>query len=186
MITTPVACVVDASVGIKLVITEPLSSEAHALFAHLARDPASRFFVPDLFDIECANILWKHIQRSGYPPVDAQLNLATLSALALQRIAVTTLATDALTLAIAHTISAYDACYVAVAQRLGLPLITADSKLVKKMAGSTCQVLDLGGLSIPSPPPCFTFRGNEKKAISVGLFPFSSHIPRADRQPSLA
>jgi hypothetical protein len=80
MITTPVACVVDASVGIKLVITEPLSSEAHALFAHLVRDPSSRFVVPELFDIECANILWKHIQRSGYPLVDAQSNLATLMA----------------------------------------------------------------------------------------------------------
>ena len=57
MISTPIACVVDASVAIKLVITEPLSNEAHALFAHLARDPAARFFVPDLFDVECANIL---------------------------------------------------------------------------------------------------------------------------------
>lgn len=153
MISTPVACVVDTSVGIKLVITEAMSSEAHALFAHLARDPACRFFVPDLFDIECANILWKHIQRSGYPPLDAQLNLATLTALGLQRIAMTTLATEALELAIAHTISAYDACYVAAARRLGLPLITADSKLVTKMAGTAGQVLDLSSLSIPPPPP---------------------------------
>lgn len=109
--------------------------------------------MPTLFDIECANILWKHIQRAGYPPVDAQSNLATLAALALQRIDVTSLATDALGLAIAHSITAYDACYVAVAQRLGLPLITADSKFVNKMAGTTCQVLDLSGLSIPPPPP---------------------------------
>jgi predicted nucleic acid-binding protein len=153
MITTPVACVVDASVGIKLVITEPLSSEAHALFAHLAHDPAARFFVPDLFDIECANSLWKHIPPSGYPLVDARLNLATLTALALQRISVTTLATEALDLAITHQITAYDACYVAAAQRRGVPLITADSKLVNKMAGTTCQVLDLRGLSIPPLPP---------------------------------
>lgn len=153
MITTPIACVVDASVAIKLVIVEPLSSQAHALFAHLAHDPSARFFVPDLFDIECANILWKHVQHSGYPPVDAQLNLATLAALALQRIPVTTLATDALDLAIAHKITAYDACYVAAAQRLGMPLITADTKLVNKMAGTTCQVVGLSGLSIPPPPP---------------------------------
>lgn len=153
MIATPIACVVDASVGIKLVITEALSNETHALFAHLARDPAARFFVPDLFDIECANILWKHVQHSGYPLIDARLNLATLGALALQRIAVSTLATEALDLAIAHKITAYDACYVATAQRLGLPLITADTKLVHKMAGSPCQVIDLDGLSIPLPPP---------------------------------
>jgi predicted nucleic acid-binding protein len=63
MITTPVACVVDASVGIKLVIPEALSGEAHALFAHLASDSASRFYVPDRFDLECANVLWKHVQR---------------------------------------------------------------------------------------------------------------------------
>jgi predicted nucleic acid-binding protein len=49
MIVTPVGCVIDASVGIKLVISEVLSSEAHALFAHLAKDPAARFIVPELF-----------------------------------------------------------------------------------------------------------------------------------------
>jgi predicted nucleic acid-binding protein len=153
MIATPITCVVDASVGIKLVITEPLSSVAHALFAHLARDPAARFFVPDLIDIECANILWKQVQRAGYPPVDAQLNIATLGALALQRISVTTLAIDALALAIRHKITAYDASYVAAAQQLGVPLITADAKLVNNMAGTTHQVLDLGKVTIPHPPP---------------------------------
>jgi predicted nucleic acid-binding protein len=152
MIATPVACVVDASVGIKLVITEALSGEAHALFAHLARDPAARFYVPDLFDIECANILWKQVQRSGYPLVDAQLNLATLAALALQRLPVTALATDALAVAASHAISAYDACYVAASWRQGVPLITADSKLVARMAGTPYTVLFLGGLTIPPPP----------------------------------
>jgi len=136
MITPPVACVVDASVGIKLVIVESLSGEAHALFAHLARDPAARFYVPDLFDLECANILWKQIQRFGYPLADAQVNLATLMALALQRLSVTTLVADALAIAAQHAISAYDACYVAASHRLGVPLITADSKLVAKMAGT--------------------------------------------------
>ena len=96
--------------------------------------------------------MWKHVQRSGYPPADAQLNLATLAALALQRIPVTTLANDALALAVSYKISAYDACYVTAAQRLGVPLITADTKLVGKMAGTTYQVLDLSRMSIPSPP----------------------------------
>jgi predicted nucleic acid-binding protein len=153
MIGTPVACVVDASVGIKLVVTEALSAEAHALFAHLARDPGARFYVPDLFDIECANILWKQIQRAGYPVADAQLNLATLTALALQRLPVTGLATDALGIAARHGVTAYDACYVAASQRLGVPLITADSKLVARMAGSPHAVLALSGLTFPPPPP---------------------------------
>src|SRR5258708_401200 len=112
MIAPPVACVVDASVAIKLVITEPLSTQAHALFAHLATDPAARFVVPELFYIECANVLWKHVQHSGYPLTDAHLSLSTLSALALQRIAMPSLAADALGIAGNHRITVYDACYV--------------------------------------------------------------------------
>jgi len=144
--------VLDASVGIKLVIKEALSSEAHALFAHLARDPAARFCVPDLFYVECANILWKQIQRSGYPLADAQRSLTILAALALQSIPVTTLVNDALTIAADQGMSAYDACYVAASQRLGTPLITADSKLVAKLTGTPFTVLDLGALQIPPPP----------------------------------
>lgn len=153
MIAAPVACVVDASVGIKLVITEALSAEAHALFAHLARDPAAQFFVPDLFDIECANILWKHTQRFGYPLADAQLNLAALGALAVRRIPVSTLADDALAIAAAFAVSAYDASYVAASRRVGLPLITADAKLVSKLSGSTFAVIYLGGVTVPPAPP---------------------------------
>jgi len=150
MIAPPVACVIDASVGIKLVITEALSSEVHALFAHLARDPAARFIVPDLFDIECASILRKQVHSAGYPLVDAQLNLSMLLALALQRLPVTTLVTDALTVAATHRTSVYDACYVAAAQRFGVPLITADARLVARLAGSSCSALLLGMFPIPA------------------------------------
>ena len=153
MISTPVTCVVDASVGIKLVITEVLSGEAYALFAHLAGDPSARFYVPDLFDIECANVLCKQIQRSGYPVADAHLNLATLTALGLQRLPVTSLVTDALAIAASHGISAHDACYIATSWRLGVPLITADSRLVARMASTSYAVLDLGTVIIPPPPP---------------------------------
>lgn len=153
MIATPVARVVDASVAIKLVITEVLSAEAHALFAHLARDPAARFAAPELLDTECANILWKQVQRAGYPLVDAQQNLATLAALAVQRLPARGLVADALTLAARHGISVYDASYVAAAHQLGLPLITADARLVTKLAGTPTPALLLGSVILPPPPP---------------------------------
>jgi predicted nucleic acid-binding protein len=69
----------------------------------------------------------------------------------LQRLSVTTLAADALTIAADRGLSAYDACYVAASQRLGVPLITVDSKLVTKVAGSVYTVLDLRDLVIPPP-----------------------------------
>lgn len=149
MIAKPVACAVDASVGIKLIFTEVLSPEAHSLFAHLAQDPVARFVVPDLFDLECANVLWKHILRFGYPLADAKLNLATLAQLRLTRIPVATLLQEALIVAAAHGISVYDACYVVCAHRQNVPLITADARLVGKLAGSQFAVFDLAQLAIP-------------------------------------
>lgn len=54
----------------------------------------------------------------------------------------------ALEMAVSHTISAYDACYVALAQRLNVPFITADEKLIHKLSHSTYQVHWLGNLVV--------------------------------------
>ena len=54
--------VIDASVGLKLFIDDPLSEVVHDLFCQLAHDPPARFYVPDLFYIEIANVLWKYVR----------------------------------------------------------------------------------------------------------------------------
>src|SRR5260370_31519617 len=63
------------------------------------------------------------------------------------------LAGDALTLALAQGISAYDGCYLALAQRLGAPLITADQKLEQKLAPAGLPVTWLGVWNPPPPTP---------------------------------
>jgi predicted nucleic acid-binding protein len=57
----------------------------------------------------------------------------------------------ALSIAVSYDITAYDACYIALAQRLGIPLITADQKLQAKMAGTAYAVTWLGAWSPPGP-----------------------------------
>src|SRR5437763_1150029 len=111
MITTPVTCVVDASVAIKVVLAEPDSPKAHALFAHLA-DPAARFYVPDLLYGECANILWKKVRRGDFLEPEALTKLATIRSLALQSRVSKDLVDRALRLAIANDATAYDSLYV--------------------------------------------------------------------------
>lgn len=69
-------CVVDASIGIKLFLREPLSDATHILFTYLAEDPPARLFVPDLFFVECTNILWKYARRFGYPAANAKQAIA--------------------------------------------------------------------------------------------------------------
>ena len=75
--------VVDASVGIKVCIAEPFSDRADALLASAVADPPAKLWVPDLFYVECANILWKHVRRSGHPPDKARLDIRKLRALRL-------------------------------------------------------------------------------------------------------
>jgi predicted nucleic acid-binding protein len=138
--------VIDASVAIKLFLAEPLSDKAVSLFARLTLDPPPMFHVPELFYIECANILWKSIKRMGLPENQAVLALARLKALPLRAITMSSLAEEALILATAHNITAYDASYVALGERLGLITLTADEKLVLALSGTTYKVQWLGNL----------------------------------------
>ena len=139
-------CVVDASVGVKLFVNEAGSELADRLFAHLTAQPAAQFYVPDLFYVECANILWKYVRRFGYAPANARQDVADLGALALVTISTADLLEPALNLALTHDITAYDASYVALAQQLDLPLITADVPLARKLAGSGIIIKTLAEL----------------------------------------
>jgi predicted nucleic acid-binding protein len=136
-------CIVDASVGIKLFLIEDLSDIADRLFDQLAQDLPARFYVPDLFFVECANILWKYVRRFGYPPARAYQDVADLAALALATVSTADLLRSALELALTYDITAYDATYAALAQRLALPLVTADTTLALKLQGSNVIVRTL-------------------------------------------
>ena len=122
--------VVDASVGIKLFINEPLSESANFLFEKLAEDPPAELFVPDLFYIECANILLKYMRRFGRSLEDSLADLADLNQLALKSTPTQDLMEDALVLAIEKNLTAYDACYAVLARRMEIPLVTAEEPMI--------------------------------------------------------
>lgn len=137
-------CVVDASVGIKLFLVEPLSDRADALFDHLMDDPPARFYVPDLFFIECTNILWKYVRRFDYPAEAARQDVADLIKLPLRVASTAALAEAALALAVQHGSTAYDSAYISLAQRLSLPLVTADESLASRFKETDLDVRFLG------------------------------------------
>ena len=123
--------VVDASVGIKLFVKEELSEQAQSLFIKLTDDPPAELYVPDLFYIECANILLKYMRRFGRSLEDSQADLADLAILALKPVSTAELMEDALVLASQKNLSAYDACYAVLADRLDIQLVTAVEPMVK-------------------------------------------------------
>ncbi len=153
MTPAPLACVVDASVVVQMFVPEPLSPIAISLFQVLANDPKALFHVPDLFYAECANVFWKQVRRGHASDAAAAQAMNDVCALRLTSIATANLAAEALQLSLTHAISAYDGCYVALAQRLGVSLITADQKLVTKLAGTSLSVVWLGVWTPPAATP---------------------------------
>lgn len=137
------ACVIDASVGIKLFVVEEGSTEADRLFARLGEEPPAQFYAPDLFFVECANILWKYVRNYGYPTENARKDVFDLQSLNILTVSTADLLSAALELAVSFDIAVYEACYSALAEQLHLPLITADRTLIKKMLGSGVTILTL-------------------------------------------
>ena len=145
--------VVDASAAVKLFIADPLSAKALALVGLLRLTPPAILHVPGLFFAECANVLWKCTRFQGYARAHACTDIQELRTLAWRVTATRELCARALGLSIECEISAYDACYVALAERETAPLITADQRLVRKLAGTQPAVQWLGDFSPPPAPP---------------------------------
>ena len=122
-------CVLDASVGIKLFVEEEFSDKVQRLFSKLAEDPQAEIHVPDLFYIECANILLKYTRRFNRSLEDALKDIKDLNDLALKSTSTSELIEEALELASEKNLTAYDSCYAVLARRLALPLVTADAPL---------------------------------------------------------
>ena len=144
----PQHAVIDASVGIKLVVEETDSDSAHLLLTGISEIAGSRLYVPCLFFTECANVLWKYVKRFDYSRKDAQAHLESIHALDIVPIEADTIATAALAIALEYSISVYDACYVAVSAHTNTPLITADMRLVRQLRKTAYQIRYLGDLEL--------------------------------------
>lgn len=118
--------VLDCSVAVKLVVTEDGSDLADTVLAI----PLS---APDLLFPECASVLWKKARRAEISAQQARDGGLALTRLGIATTATADLFADALDLSLALTHPAYDMFYLALAQRLDLPLLTADDRLLRRL-----------------------------------------------------
>ena len=117
---------IDAGVAIKWVIDEPGSAEAVLLLDR-------RLLAPDLLCAECANILWKMTVRREITSDEADIAALALAEADIELVAMRPYLAATAALAIALDHPAYDCVYLAVADDLGVPLVTADERLVRKL-----------------------------------------------------
>jgi predicted nucleic acid-binding protein len=125
-----ITLVVDASIAVKWVVQESGTSEALALRLK------ARLIAPDLLVAECANILWKKVQRAELGSEEAQLGARLLQGADIELLPMRNHLEAMTKLAIALDHPAYDCVYLALAAEKDCPLVTADERLLRKLAQS--------------------------------------------------
>ena len=120
--------VIDASVAVKWVIAEDGGEDAVRLRSTFI------FIAPELLLPECANILWKKVQRKELEPNEAALAIALIERSGISFQSMQGLSETATRLAIELGHPAYDCIYLALALRQKLRFVTADKRLLATVA----------------------------------------------------
>lgn len=135
--------VVDASVAVKWLIPEPDSAVAERLCE------GRSLIAPELIEVECANILWKHVRRGEIPRIDAFTGIQDLRRSPLGLVRDSELLIEAQGLANDFDHPIYDCLYLALALRKGIPVVTADTRFARlpsrfpMVVGSVVAIGDL-------------------------------------------
>jgi predicted nucleic acid-binding protein len=117
--------VIDASVVLSWCFEDEASDESYRLLDLVERDGAA---APSFLLVELANVLWAAERRSRVTAEDAATFVSLIDALGIAFDPETASRALWQVRALARTggVSVYDATYLELAQRLGLPLATRD------------------------------------------------------------
>jgi predicted nucleic acid-binding protein len=131
-----VTLVVDASVIVSLLVGRPVvASEIHDRIA-----PLGRRITLDLADLEVMSALRRGVHRGEITAEDAGRAIDALADIPIRRHGTARLRERIWQLRATHT--PYDAAYAALAERLGVPLVTTDRRLARSH-GHEAEIIDL-------------------------------------------
>ena len=120
--------VVDASVAAKWVVEEYHSNRAAQLLSLDARH------APSHWRAEAVNVLWAKVFRGDLTATDADERMSVLLRAPIIDTPIEALMPRTFAISVARTITIYDGLYVALAEKLDIPLVTADQRLIRKLA----------------------------------------------------
>lgn len=123
--------VVDASVAAKWLVEEPGSSQARRVLSS-----GATLLAPDLIVAEIANVAWKKLGRNEISGEHALAMIRLLPRLLGGLAALAPLAEAALTIARDLDHPAYDAFYLALAEREAAVLVSDDQRLLTRIEGT--------------------------------------------------
>lgn len=128
--------VIDASALVDLLTGEPMSVAAVERWL----GPESRWTTLDMADLEVMSSLRRGLRRGRIDASLADAVAGALAGLAIHREPASPLRQRVWQLRATHT--PYDAAYVALAERLGAPLVTTDRRLARSH-GHEAEIIDL-------------------------------------------
>ena len=123
--------VVDACVAVKWFVQEKDSPLALQLF-----DPGIRRIAPDFLLTELANAFWKSVRLGRMKAGTQSAALGSAAKFFWSLSAARSLVDDALDLATQIDHPVYDCLYVIASRRAKVSLVTTDTKLIAKLAGT--------------------------------------------------
>jgi predicted nucleic acid-binding protein len=121
--------VVDASVAVKWVVEEDHSAKAILLLQCEARH------APDHWLAEAINVLWAKVFRGDLIAADAQTRMEVLLRAPVVGTPIASLMPRAFAISVAHSVTIHDSLYVALAEKRDIPLVTANERLIRRLAG---------------------------------------------------
>lgn len=132
--------ILDASVGVQCLLIEKDTFKARQLRDDF-NNGIHELLAPDVFPIEVLNVLTKAERKGRITPQDgALLADACLNSLPILQDSLSLLP-RAYELSSLTRSAVYDCLYVALAEREGCDLVTADEKLVNNLAGYPVRLL---------------------------------------------
>jgi predicted nucleic acid-binding protein len=134
--------VIDASVAVEFLVQLKYTAHADLLFGELGEPESTlQLWAPDLLFPESASALRKLVLLKAITAAAATATVDRLGRLPVATTGTAALLADAWRMR--HNVTIYDACYLALAQRLDAPFVTADERLVRSRLGKGVQVVSL-------------------------------------------
>ena len=134
-------CVLDVSIALAWAFRDETSPYATSVIGRLRRDRAA---APGIWTIEVSNALIVAVRRGRIDEMNAYRIHRVIQDLPMEidwDYTAATLGHRVLRLGIDHGLTAYDACYVDLAIRRGLPLATLDERLARAASKAGIEIL---------------------------------------------
>jgi predicted nucleic acid-binding protein len=137
--------VVDSSVALKWVLTEPDSSKALALRQDFRRQ-LHELLAPDVFPVEVAHALTRAERRRIINSPQATRLLADVLSTPMPFHPYQPLLVRAVAISSAMRCGVYDCLYIALAERENCEFVTADERLVKNLSPHFPFIISLASI----------------------------------------